>query len=116
MRFADRVISLTQTGGVHRRDSLVKKARGSAVAGDDEAEGDIKSSVWRGLSTREIFQEPLLGTLPEEPASAQAVHATAGIYRYFVKFSGRLRFCIFLFLCAVFVCCITFTRELPSPR
>ncbi|KAL4912842.1 hypothetical protein BDW62DRAFT_206085 [Aspergillus aurantiobrunneus] len=69
-----------------------------------------KLDVWRGLSTRKIFQEPLLDTLPEEPSSAQAIHATAGIYRYYVNFSGRRRFGIFLLLCATFVFGITFTQ------
>ena len=85
------------------------------VPGGDRPEDDDESSVVgsRPLSTIEVVQGMVLGTARQNslsPDNAQANASTTSIYRYYVRFSGRRKFTIFLVLCAIFVFGMTFNR------
>ena len=115
VRVADRVISLTDTGNIQKRDSLLMAAVKMNFPKGDESEDDDKSPVLgnRPLSTIEVLQEMVLGTVVQNaslPDDTRANTSTTAVYRYYVKFSGRLKFLIFLILCAIFVFGMTFNR------
>lgn len=67
----------------------------------------------RPLSTLEAVQDLVLGSKEEGPQAEtiNTISDSAGAYRYYIKFSGRLRFAIFLILCAIFVFGMTFNRK-----
>ncbi|KAL4906205.1 P-loop containing nucleoside triphosphate hydrolase protein [Aspergillus multicolor] len=102
VRFADRVISLDQNGSVRKRDSLLL-----VPPTDEVGEGNEQK---RNSFVFDVVQDGLAGGLPQGPAAPQAIHASAGAHRYFVKFSGRRKFLVFLIFCAIFVFGVTFNQ------
>ena len=113
---ADRVISLTDSGNIRKRDSLLKAVSQSYVSqqisykdDDEESDGDGEPP----LSTVELVQGLVLGALPKDPASTSNDHAPisdTAVYKYYVGIAGRRRFLIFILMCAIFVAGITFNR------
>ncbi|RDW86484.1 uncharacterized protein DSM5745_03126 [Aspergillus mulundensis] len=102
VRFADRVISLDQNGCVRKRDSLLL-----VPPTDDTGEEHEQT---RNSFIFDVVQDGPAGGLPQGPAAPRAIHASAGAHRYFVRFSGRRKFLVFLVLCAIFVFGVTFNQ------
>jgi len=118
IRFADRVISLTDTGDIRKRDSLLMAAGRMNVPTQENESGDDENTLVtaRPLSTLEVVQGIVVGAMPQDSSSSDHDHATAtnsAAYRYYVGFAGRRKFLIFLGLCAIFVFGMTFNRESP---
>jgi len=115
VRVADRVISLTDSGNIRKRDSLLIPAGRMEDAQGYEFGDDDESAVVgsRPLSTLEVVQGIVIKTMPQNSSSPEDTHATASnsaVYRYYIGFGGRRKFLIFLGLCAIFVFGMTFNR------
>ncbi|KAL4874710.1 P-loop containing nucleoside triphosphate hydrolase protein [Aspergillus karnatakaensis] len=104
VRFADKVISLDQNGTVRKRDSLLV-VPGLETTKEDSDQPGISSNS----STLEVVQEALAKGVGSPEAKA-VILASAGAHRYYVRFSGRRKFLVFLVLCAIFVFGMTFNQ------
>lgn len=115
VRVADRVITLTDTGDIRKRDSLLVPPKLMSIARKSEFVDEIDNafSGSRPLSIIEIVQSTYMKALPQvssppEKTSAKAINPA--VYRYYVGFGGRRMYLLFLQLCAIFVSAMTFSR------
>ena len=115
VRVADRVITLTDTGNIRKRDSLLVPPKPMSNARKSEFVDEIDNafSGSRPLSIIEIVQSTYMKTLPQvsfPPDKTSGKTVNPAVYRYYVGFGGRRRFLLFLLLCAIFVSAMTFSR------
>ncbi|ETS86320.1 hypothetical protein PFICI_00148 [Pestalotiopsis fici W106-1] len=116
---ADRVISLTDSGSVRKRDSLLMAVTRTHALQErnfkdqDEDDDEIDGFERRPFSTMELVQGLVLGSLPKDVASTSNAHAAASdtlVYKYYIGVSGKRNFLIFIIMCIIFVIGITFNQ------
>ncbi|KAI5468185.1 P-loop containing nucleoside triphosphate hydrolase protein [Mariannaea sp. PMI_226] len=116
VRVADRIVSLTDTGNVQMRDSLLMPVDQLAdFQGRKEfANADVDINTRETApSTLQIVRDTATGTTQSTssiPNDHHAAPSNTAVYRYYIRLSGRRRFLIFLILCAIFVFGMTFNQ------
>jgi hypothetical protein len=118
VRIADRVISLTDTGGIRQRDSLLllPNPKDDSDNSEDDSGDDDQDAILRDrpLSTLEVVQGITVGSLPEGSSSKDKGEcpptASAGVYRYYMGIAGRRKLLAFVGMCMIFVAGISFNR------
>ena len=115
VRVADRVITLTDSGDIRKRDSLLVLQKRASVGRKSEFGEEIENAFFGGrpLSAYEVVESIVMYKIPgvmTSPDGSNAKTINPAVYRYFVGFGGRGRFLLFLGLCAVFVFAMTFSR------
>ncbi|KAI0124124.1 P-loop containing nucleoside triphosphate hydrolase protein [Xylariales sp. AK1849] len=112
-RLADRVISLTDSGNVRKRDSLLRADnRTDASRGDDESDGeDGSADVDTGpLNDVEVVEGIVVGQDPTSKDDILAPAKDPAAYRYYIGGGGKRKFLVFIAIIAVFVVGTTFSQ------
>jgi hypothetical protein len=120
VRLADRVISLTDTGNVRKRDSLLRAAgRVDTSISPKSEKGDYShesaDSGARPLSTVEAVQGIVVGATLTDDDDTQAPAKDPAAYRYYIGGGGKRKFLIFLGTISIFVVANMVSRALNTP-
>ncbi|KAF3015958.1 hypothetical protein E8E14_012552 [Neopestalotiopsis sp. 37M] len=110
-KFADRVITLTDSGDIRRRDSLLAKFRRTNASWLDEESGDedeYQTPNIRPSSTLEVIGGLVVGRDYQKPSSVTGGGLPApakdpAAYRYYIGGGGKRKFLIFLVIIAGFI-------------